>query len=484
MVVFIMKERYDVIVAGAGLSGSLAAATAVKGGASVALLDRNKEAEVGKKTNWGWVCGDAVADSHLKFVTEKIGIRFGAPELDYKVDGVIAISPDLASRFPFEGEGWMLDRPVFEQKLLQYAIKGGAEYHSEFEVEGPLMENGFVCGIFGKDREKKHVEMRAKLVIDALGMATTLRRKLPQNPYVDREVDIADIESTGRYIYEVDVDHDDLNWYDKKNALIHLNQEIAPGGYGWVFPKSNGKVNIGIGVQKASLDMRNQKRGTKDSLHTLMDAYVKMNPVIKNLRLYNAHNNGKGYWSVAVRRQMDSLVFNGYMGAGDSMAMPNPISAGGIGPALVAGILAGENAAKAVANGNTSVDSLWNYNLDFNKAYGSKTAGLEVFRVYLQSLNNEMINYGMKNFLSTKEAVALGYGHTTELSLASKFRMVLKGAQNIGAFTNLVYVVKKMKELEAIYEDYPESPLGFEKWRGLANRSVEEAKQRFRPRPV
>ena len=47
---------------------------------------------------------------------------------------------------------------------------------------------------------------------------------------------------------------------------------------------------------------------------------------------------------------MDSLVFNGYMGAGDSMAMPNPISAGGIGPALVAGILAGENAAKAVRN--------------------------------------------------------------------------------------------------------------------------------------
>ena len=61
MVVFSMKDRYDVIVAGAGLAGSLAAAMAAKGGASVVLLDRNKEAEVGKKTNWGWVCGDAVA---------------------------------------------------------------------------------------------------------------------------------------------------------------------------------------------------------------------------------------------------------------------------------------------------------------------------------------------------------------------------------------------------------------------------------------
>ena len=72
-----MKERYDVIVAGAGLAGSLAAGMAAKGGASVVLLDRNKEAEVGKKTNWGWVCGDAVANDHLKFVTKKLGVKFG-----------------------------------------------------------------------------------------------------------------------------------------------------------------------------------------------------------------------------------------------------------------------------------------------------------------------------------------------------------------------------------------------------------------------
>ncbi len=48
-----MNEEYDVIVAGAGLAGSLAAAMAAKGGAKVLLLDRNKEPEVGKKTNWG-----------------------------------------------------------------------------------------------------------------------------------------------------------------------------------------------------------------------------------------------------------------------------------------------------------------------------------------------------------------------------------------------------------------------------------------------
>ena len=202
------------------------------------------------------------------------------------------------------------------------------------------------------------------------------------------------------------------------------------------------------------------------------------------LVLFNEHNNGKGYWSVAVRRQMDSLVFNGYMGAGDSMAMPNPISAGGIGPAMVAGILAGENAAEAVHKGNTTSSGLWNYNVEFNESYGHKTAGLEVFRVYLQSLNNDLINYGMKNFLSTKEAEDLSYGRVPELSLASKFKMVLKGASNVNAFANLVYVVRKMKELNEIYANYPKSPEGFEKWREVAKAPVEDAKARFRPSPV
>ena len=479
-----MQEKYDIIVAGAGLSGSLAAATAAKDGATVLLLDRNKVEEVGKKTNWGWTCGDAVAQSHLDYIKRKVDLEFTHPELDLKVDGVVALSPDFKSRYLFDGEGYTLDRPAFERKLLKKALKEGVEYMQEFEVEGPIMENNYVAGIFGKDKNKEHKEIKAKIVIDALGIATTLRRKLPDNPYVNKEIDINDVESTGRFIYEFELDNEDLNFYDPKNAIIHLNQHIAPGGYGWVFPKSGNKVNIGLGVQKRSLELRNQKLNKKDNLHTLIDEYVKTNPVLKNLKIYDADKNGRGYWSVAVRRQLPSLVFNGYMGAGDSMAMPNPISAGGIGPALVAGILAGEDAAKAIQNNDTSIDGLWQYNIDFNEKYGKKTAGLEVFRVYLQSLNNDLLNYGMKMFVTAKDATDLGYGNIPELSIANKFKMVLKGAENLKAFSNLLYVVKKMKTLNELYLGYPKSRNEFEKWCGSVDREMEEAKERFKPNPI
>ena len=86
-------EKYDVIVAGSGMAGTLAAITASKEGLKVLLLDRNKKEEVGKKTNWGWVCGDAVAKSHLDFIKKHTGIEFSFPELEKKVDGVYDSDP-------------------------------------------------------------------------------------------------------------------------------------------------------------------------------------------------------------------------------------------------------------------------------------------------------------------------------------------------------------------------------------------------------
>src|SRR5271156_5758951 len=116
---------YDVIVAGAGIAGSLAAAGAAKNGAKVALLDRNDYKTAGKKTNWGWVCGDAVAQTHIDFVNKEIGLKFTEPVLDVKVDGVQVFSPDLTRKFQFEGEGYSLDRPKLAKVLVDYAVKNG-----------------------------------------------------------------------------------------------------------------------------------------------------------------------------------------------------------------------------------------------------------------------------------------------------------------------------------------------------------------------
>ncbi|MDE1823193.1 MAG: FAD-dependent oxidoreductase [Candidatus Micrarchaeota archaeon] len=479
-----MQDSYDVVVAGAGLAGSLAAAGAARGGAKVVMLDRNDYSKVGKKTNWGWVCGDAVAKTHVDFIASEIGLKLNEPHLDLKVDGVLVLSPDLSKKFQFEGEGYSLDRPKIAKLLVDYAVKQGAEYRPHIEVEGPMIENNTVVGVFGRDEKGEQFKIRAKIVIDGLGVASTIRRKLPKNDYIENMVSTDDIESTGRYILKFKPEGEDLRYYDPKNALIHLNQVLAPGGYGWVFPKTGNRVNIGVGVEKKSIEVRNAKLNKKDTLHTLIDEYVKWNPMMKGTEIDGTDENGKGYWSVTVRRQFDSLVYPGYMGAGDSMAMPNPISAGGIGPAMTAGVIAGKVAAEAISANDTSTGFLWKYNVRFNEVYGSKTAALEAFRIYLQSLNNDLINYGMHHFLSEEEAVAISYGNVPEISLASKFQKLLSGVANINAFKNLLYTRSKMIKLNELYTKYPRTEKEFMAWKGVVNAELREVKERFQPNPV
>lgn len=481
-----MESNYDVIVAGAGIAGSLAAASAAKAGAKVLLLDRNVPEEPGKKTNWGWVCGDAVAKSHTDFIHQELGYNFQEPELELKVDGVYAISPDFKNKIAFDGEGYVLDRPKFGMKVRDLAVKHGADYVVGHEVEGPIIEGNKLVGVFGRDHNKAQYKVHGKIIVDALGIASMLRRRLPveANKYIQKDISIDDIESTGRYIVDFEPQGEDLNYYDPKNCLIHLNQQLAPGGYGWVFPKRGDKVNVGLGVEKHSIDIRNAKLGKKDTLHTLIDQYIEWNPILKKTKLNDEHKNGKGYWSVTVRRQLDCLVFNNYIGAGDSMAMPNPISAGGIGPAMVSGIIAGQMAAEAVQENKLDMHYLWKYNQRYNELYGNKTAGLEVFRIYLQSMNNDLINYGMAHFLTKEEAIQISYGLIPELKMSSVLTKIIHGVANINAFNNLRFVISKMKKLNDLYANYPKSTEGFDAWKALVDAEIADAKERFKPAPI
>ena len=476
---------YDVIVAGAGIAGSLAAMSAAKNGAKTLLLDRNGEAQPGKKTNWGWVCGDAVAKSHLTFIRKEVGLSFSEPEIEREVNGVYALSPDLQNKFTFEGEGAVLNRPEFARKIVRAAVKAGAEYRPNYEVEGPIVEGDSLVGVFGRDDKKKEYRLRSRLVIDCLGMTSTIRRKLPPNDFIEKEIKIEDIESTGRYIMNFEPVKEDLAYYDPDNAIIHLNQELAPGGYGWVFPRKGNRVNIGVGIEKKCLDVRNAKLGKKDTLHTLIDGYIEWNQAIKAAGLDDTDGNGKGYWQVSVRRQFGSLVYNNYLGAGDSVAMPNPVSAGGIGSAMIAGILAGKTAAEAVATNDTSIRQLWKYNLLYNEHYGSKTAGargLQGLPAVAEQRPDKLRHEPLRD--QGRGRAAGLRADPGDVRDSNKFQKMLSGVANMNAFKNLLFAVNKMKKLNELYKEYPKDASSFKAWNEIIQREVREVKERFPPMPV
>jgi geranylgeranyl reductase family protein len=465
-------EERDVVVVGAGIAGCMTAGTIAiksKGKVDVLLLDRNPEAEVGKKTTLGWVCGDAVGEHHIKFLNEHLGVTYGKPEMENRVTAVYVYSPDMKVRVPFEGPGYVLDRPKFGKRLLDDALKAGVEFRGGVQALDLVEDSGRIVGLKGQtvgETVNQPFEMRTKLVIDTSGMSTKLRRNLPIPSHIEKEIDKDDIEPTARLNAKL---RDGVE-VEPFHCDIYLDQEKAPGGYLWLFPKSEDKVNIGLGIQ--------QKRSQKP-LSALLKDWLATDDRFKEMTPLSDDSNLTGSWQVSVRHQNDCLVANGYMICGDTAWFPNPISAGGIGPGLIGGVLAGETAVRAVEQNDFSEKNLWQYNLDFVKHYGSKTAGLEAFRMYLQTLNNQEINYGMRHFLSGKEATEISLGEMPHLSPFEKIVKLFLGLGSYKAFRGLVYTMKQMEALNNLYQNYPKDPSQFEAWKHQVDSILAETRTRF-----
>ena len=462
---------YDIIVAGGGLAGMIVASSAAyysKQSLKILVVDRNASPQLGKKTISGWVCGDAVGKNSVDYMTSRIGIKWQNPEIEHPVKGVIAFSPDHETSISFDGEGYILNRKVLPQKQLNDALNAGIEIKYNLALRNVLTDNGNVIGVEGEDLETKSLfKKTCKIVVDCTGVTSVLRTNLPINSHIQKKINRDDLEATGRYIYNFQNEVEDNTFFDPDYCLIHLDQNIAPGGYAWVFPKGKSKVNIGLGVQQKAMEEHNRKQGQRKDLKTKIDDYVRMNPVIKNPQIADGESddgNSWGTWQVSVRRQNDCLVANGYMLVGDSAWMPKPLDAGGIGPAIIAATIAGKDAVQSIQANDYSEESLWQYNLDFVDAYGYKTAGLEVFRRLLQKLSNDQINFGMKHFLSKLDIENITNGEHPEFGMVDKLNMFIHGAINKRLAEDLKHTADVNKKLVVHYHNYPKVSNDFPEW--------------------
>ena len=477
---------YDVIVAGGGMSGLISAAaiaTYSKQKARVLVVDRNVPTDPGKKTINGWTCGDALSKRSVDYIADNIGIRYGTPELEHPVEGVLVYSPDHETKVLFEGAGYILNRKILPRRQVEDAKKLGVEFLFNVSCDRLYSEDGFVRGVTGRYlADGTPFKKTAKMVVDAAGSATVLRTNLPIASKIDLNIDRDDLESTGRYIYDFEVGDEDSTWFDSRYALIHLDQYLAPGGYSWTFPKGKNKVNIGLGVQKKALDERNKKFAKKDGLQDLIDQYVALNRVIKKPRQSPEGDdlgNTKGSWQVSVRRHNDCLVANGYAIVGDAAWMARPIDAGGIGPSIYASVMLGKAVANAIEANETSEEGLWQYNLDYMKHHGYQMASFEVLRRYLQTLNNDQISYGMKYFLSEEDISSIVNREHPRFSRLRFLNPVMMAriAKEPKLASGLKHTADASEELIAHNMNYPEKPSGFAGWKRELLKKLEAAFQ-------
>ena len=471
---------YDVIVAGGGLAGTVVAQSVLRHGPELEVLvvDRNRPPMPGAKSAAGWICGDAVSKEAVDYMTERTGVEWSSPEIEHRVKGVMAFSPDKETSIPFDGAGYMLNRRILPETQNERARKMGADFDFEVNLTGLAYQDSQVCGVKGTTLSGERYSRTCRVVVDATGMTSMLRNQISNTDKMERKVDRRDVESTGRRIMYFEDGAPDASEFDPDYCIIHLDQDIAPGGYGWVFPKGSNKVNVGLGVEKTLLEARNRRMGKSDNVSTLIEQYIRRNPAMRSPRVStdeSDRDNASGNFQVSVRRQNDCMVSGGFMLVGDSAWMPKPLDAGGIGPALIAGTIAGRCAARAVQSGDVSEAGLWRYNKEFVEEYGYKTAGLEIFRRLIQTLTNEQISYGMKHFLGNLDVEAISRGEHPDFGHLGKLAMAVRGALNKKLADGLRFTTARNKELTAHYRAYPESPGGFAPWRARLRQILDES---------
>ncbi|MCJ7721313.1 geranylgeranyl reductase family protein [Candidatus Bathyarchaeota archaeon] len=447
-------NKFDVIVVGAGTGGCLTAKTIAKAGLKVCMIDRKEKQNIGDK-----VCGDAIGKHHF----DNLGIVHpSGAELDQTIKGIKVYSPDMETEVNVQGEGvhgYLINRLLFGQRLIKEAKAAGTTLIDSTVVTEPILKNGYVVGVQTKElKTGKNSEILAKVVVDASGHSAVLRKKLPAEMGIEKEVKDEDVEICYREIRELTEPIADPGF-----CKIFLDLQRVPGGYYWVFPKSATTVNVGLGVA-----MTKGFPNPKD----LYNELILSMPLFKGSRVLTG-----GGGLVPTRKPISPMVANGIIIIGDAACQVNPIHGGGIGSSMMGGVKAAEIIIQALKKDDVSRETLWPYTGIFMKEYGAKQAGLDIFRMLLQGLSNEEMSYGMRHHLITDDdLLKASMGEDLKLNMTEKTGRLFKGLGSLSLLKKLNATAKLMKEIKELYKNYPSSPEGLEDWEAKTSQVFEKAK--------
>ena len=351
-----MKSNYDVVVVGGGPSGSMAAWEAAKGGASVCLLEKDRD--IGYPVR----CGEAAGESGIKKF-----VKIKDSWIAEKITGAILVSPNNRSvEVDFTSEtGYILNRRIFDYDLSRYAADAGAEVYTKAYVKGVQKVNENISGVI-LDHLGEEKKIQSKIVIGADGLTSRIGRWSGMKT----QIRMKDMESAVQYsVSNIDIDNNKM--------IMYVGKKYAPGGYLWVFPKGNRFANIGIGISGKYSRFKSAKR--------YLDEFMERK--YPNAAIHTTMCGG-----VPCAKPMKQPINNGLMLVGDAAHQINPMTGGGIVSGMKAGWIAGQVAADSVAKADYSKKMLQTYPDKMWKDFGKKYERFYNIKQAIENLTDADLN--------------------------------------------------------------------------------------------
>jgi geranylgeranyl reductase family protein len=363
------KRAADVLVVGGGPAGSTLAWDLARKGVRVVLLERRRFPR--EK-----VCGDYVDPRGIE-VLRAMGclerLERSRPPRITRTATHVDWTRHYEGPIPFYGEsdhlvahGYTIPREQLDAAMLEAAVRAGATVHEETTVTDVRAGAGGVE--LSAEHDSTSGTYRSRLVVGADGV----------NSIVAGSQGLAAADPrrtvTARRAYA----HLGAEQSEDGAAEIFFDESTFPG-YAWMFPASDGRVNLGVGILSEARERFDVQ------LPALFDEFVgglrRHHPSCANLELVSRPIGGivRTFGAAAANR------FDGGVLIGDAGRFVDPMTGEGITPGMESALLATPVLAAALESGDFSTSALAPYEQAFHAYFDPSMVFLDFCAVMLRN---------------------------------------------------------------------------------------------------
>lgn len=327
---------YDIVISGAGPSGTACALALKNSGLKVAVIEKDSFPR-------DKVCGDAIpttARKVLQSLSDSYLEKLESFPKKLKISGCRVVAPNLQfCDVHFKLGGYTATRIDFDNFMYNLAKdNSGADFYTNESVSSVAVY-------------KDHVEIKtsngktfqSKIAIGCDGAHSVLNKMLTPT-----KMDPMHHSGAVRAYYR------NIAGTDPGLMEIHFLKDFLPG-YFWIFPLRDNMANVGFGV------LTKTASEGKMNLRKSLEEIVLNSPVLKE-RFLNANLIGeiKGFGLPLGSRKV-VMSGNRFMLSGDAASLIDPATGEGIGNAMLSGKLAATMAISCFKENNFTASFMKSY---------------------------------------------------------------------------------------------------------------------------
>lgn len=418
-----------ILVAGAGHGGLSAAAILAKNGFSVTVLEKETKDSIGH--DWH----DAMDIPAFKFadipVPDEDSFRRGLDMCYFNPKKTVKLVMDAGPGIS-SSNCITIDRKFLINYLIKHCESCGVQFIFGVNIKEAITDGTRVTGVKTEiNGEEK--DFLADMIIDSAGMNSPVRRSLPEEFGIQREIPEEDTFEIFRAYYE-----NTQKYITSPNYSVFFYNCNKPG-LDWVL------------TEEAYIDVLIGKFGsiTKEEIEASLKDIRENYPGIGDTPIRGGHTA-----KIPLSKTLPLLVADSYALIGDSASMTVPLNGSGIDLSLQAGKLLAAAVISAEKN-DYKKENLWQYQYRYFTLFGNSLVPISVMRRFLGAVNAENIDFFLEKEILTEKEIGMAGGDFSAMNVSYVIDKLIAAAPQIKLLPSLLRTVKRLPLLPIVNKMMP-----------------------------